>query len=314
MAAQSSNLFCLHLQSGLTKGIRKSLACAIFMAAIFPRIATPRSAGQTVSGTAVSRPDTVQLPVRVMDFRSAAGPFVVIFRYTPLVPGAAGQADVQPVTTRADVELVKTAWRLSAVFSNLPPASKLGGEYLAWVLWGVSPEGRTYNLGEIILEGTEGHINAKIKTLRFGLIVTAEPYFAVSQPGKAVALEADLGPGESKVPVTEVTCKLLATSLGYDPATARPAGASDPVSSLRFEEARRAIDAARRAGAEQYAPDTLHAAEKLLRLAQDRQASGAPAKDVTDTSNEAVLIAEDARVLAVARSARRAPATKAPLP
>lgn len=314
MAAQSSNIPFAYLRSEPTKATRKSLACAIFLVAIFARIAAARGRGEMASGAALGQPDTVPLSVRVMDFSSAAEPLVMVFRYTSLVPGAAGQADVQAVTTKADVELVKTAWRLSAVFSNLPPASKLGGEYLTWVLWGVSPEGRTYNLGEVILEGTEGHINAKIKTHRFGLIVTAEPYFAVSQPSKAVAMQADLGPGASKVPVTEVTCNLLTTPLGYDPAAARFAGTGDPSSSLLFEEARRAIDAARRAGAEQYAPDTLHMAEKLLRLAHDGQSSGAPRKDVTDTSNEAVLIAEDARVLAVERSSRRVPTTRDPSP
>jgi hypothetical protein len=228
----------------------------------------------------------------------------MIFRYTPLVAGAGGQADVQPW---------KAAWKLHAEFANLPPASHLGDEYLTYVLWNVSPEGRTSNLGEIELTGTEGQITTKIGTLRFGLIVTAEPYFAVSQPSKAVALQADVAPG-AMIPVTQAACKLLTTPLGVDPMAAKLSPAGDPAGPLIFEEARRAIAAARRAGAEQHAPETLHTAEQLLRLAQDQQTAGAPKKDVTDTGSEAVLIAEDARVLAVTRQARQARVSTDPSP
>jgi hypothetical protein len=265
------------------------------------------------AGPAPARPDgvlgqadTVELPARVMDFRSAPGPLTVIFRYTPLVADAVGRADIQPW---------KAAWKLHAEFANLPPASRLGDEYLTYVLWNVSPEGRTSNLGEVELTGTEGQITTKISTLRFGLIVTAEPYFAVSQPSNAVALQADVAPGTTPgIPVTQVTCKLLSTPLGADPAAARSFVAGDPAAPLIFEEARRAIAAARRAGGEQYASETLHTAEQLLRLAQDQQAAGAPKKDVTDTGSEAVLIAEDARVLAVTRRTREIRTSTDPSP
>ena len=261
----------------------------------------------------MGEPETVPLSVRVMDFNSVDGPFTVIFRYTPAAAQAAGRADIQLIRTRSVVELVKTAWRLTGTFSNLPPPSKLGSQNLSYVLWSVSPDGRTSNLGEITLEGSEGRIASRIKTRRLGLIVTAEPYFAVSQPSKAVALQADAAPG-STVPVMQVTCKLLSTPIGIDPALGGAASQADPPGPLLVEEARRAIAAARRAGADDLAPDTLHRAEQLLRLAQDQQASGAPKKDVVDTGSEAVLIAEDARVLASTRSARNAAAKTASSP
>jgi hypothetical protein len=234
-----------------------------------------------------------------MDFSSVPEPWTVIFRYTPLANGAGGRADFHPW---------KGAWKIHAEFANLPAASRLCRECLTYVLWSVSPEGRTSNLGEIALTGTEGSIDTKTRARRLGLIVTAESYFAVSQPGKAIALQADVAPSPSStIQVTQVACNLLTTPLGVDPAAARSASAGDPAGPLLFEEAHRAIAAARHAGAEQYSPDTLHTAERLLQLAQDQQASGAPKKDVTDTGSEAVLIAEDARVLAVARSAHQAP-------
>jgi hypothetical protein len=254
------------------------------------------------SSGALSQAETVDLAVRVMDFSSLQAQPTMIFRYTPLVTGAAGQADLEPG---------KTGWKLHGALANLPAASKLGGEYLTYVLWSVSPEGRTTNLGEVLVAGTDGQIDAKIGTRHFGLIVTAEPYFAVSQPSKAVALQADVAPGAtSGIPVTQVTCRLLTVPVGADPAAIGSSNASDPAGPLLFEEARRALAAARRAGAEQYASATLDTAEQLFRLAQDQQSRGAPKKDVTDTGIEAVLIAEDARVLAVARRVREARTSK----
>jgi hypothetical protein len=295
------------LRNKMTKSSRKTIMLASLLAAILPRAPIPaRSLGQASSGSALSQVDTVELQVRVMDFSSVPEPWTVIFRYTPLVNGAGG---------RAEVQRWKFAWKLHADFSNLPAASQLCGECLTYVLWSVSPEGRTSNLGEITLTGTEGSIDTKVSARRLGMIVTAEPYFAVSQPSKAVTLQADVGPGTTPtVPVTQVACNLRTLPLGVDPAASKPAGADDPAGPLLFEEARRAIAAARRAGAEQYAPDTLHTAEQLLRLAQDQQAAGAPKKDVTDTGSEAVLIAEDARVLAVTRRAHQAPTSTGPSP
>ena len=283
----------------MTTSFCKTVLFAGFLVATLSRTALGVSSpGQGSLGSGLGPPNTVQLPVRVMDFSSAPGPWRVIFRYTPLVSGAGGRADIHPW---------KAAWKIHAEFTHLPAAAQLCGECLTYVLWSVSPEGRTSNLGEIALTGTEGSIDTKVRARRLGLMVTAESYFAVSQPGKAVALQADVAPGTSgTIQVTQVTCNLLVTPLGSDPAAAKSASAGDPAGPLLFDEARRAIAAARRAGAEQYAPDTLHAAERLLQLAQDQQASGAPKKDVTDTGSEAVLSAEEARVLAVARSAHQA--------
>jgi hypothetical protein len=240
--------------------------------------------------------ETVPFPVRVMDYGNLAGPLSIVFRYTPSVPGAAGQAEILPGPTW---------WKLDAFFQNLPPASKLGSAYLTYVLWCVTPEGRTLNLGEVELTGTDGHIKTKVNLRRFGLIVTAEPYLAVSRPNKAVAFVADVAPSATPaIPVAQVTCELLSVPIGTGTVPADPPHPTDPNEPLVIEEARRAVAVARAEGAKQYAPDTFGTAERLLQLAEDQQARGVPRKDVTDTGSEAVFIAEDARVLAVTRRKR----------
>lgn len=231
--------------------------------------------------------------VRVMDYSSLTAPITVLFRYTPLAPGAAGQAVIEPT---------RFALKIHATVEKLPPASGLGQAYLTYVLWAVTPEGRATNLGEIDLTGSDGKLNAKMVPSHFGLIVTAEPYFAVSRPGKSVVLEADLAPGAKPVlPVSQASCELLATSVGANFGDPGSPASNDPSAPVVIEEARRAIEVARKSGAQQFAPETLATAEHLLQLARDQQARGVPRKDVVDTSSEAALVAEDARVLAVKR-------------
>ncbi len=245
---------------------------------------------------AIAGSATVSEPVRIMDFTHVAGTTTIAFRYTSLVPGAAGQAEVEPF---------KSTFKINATFSNLPAASKLGSQYLAYTLWQVTSDGRTTNLGEIELTGSSGEIHTKSRALRFGLIVTAEPYFAVSRPSSALAFEADTAPGSTaKLPLTQADCELLRTPIGVQSFSGDPPEASSPAEPVLFEEARRALLAARTAGAPQYAPQTLDTAEQMLRIARNLMAQGAKKNDVHDAAEEAVLVAEDARVLAEARKKR----------
>lgn len=286
--------------TGRSASVLAGILCHALVAAA--AVAQTSSAGLS----ALQPSETVPFPVRVVDYGDLAAPATIVFRYTPLVPGAAGQAEILPGPTR---------WKLSAAFANLPPASRLGSEYLTYVLWCVTPEGRSLNLGEVELTGTDGHLNTKVNLRRFGLIVTAEPYLAVSRPNKAVVFEADVAPGSSTgVSVTKVNCQLLTVPIGAATLRADPPSASDAAEPLAIEEARRAVAVARAAGAEQYAPDTFGTAERLLHLAEDQQARGVQRKDVVDTGSEAVFIAEDARVLAVTRRKRAlaAPAASRP--
>lgn len=255
----------------------------------------PAAFGKQLPAPAASGPSaTAVRHVRVMDFTHLAGPTSIVFRYTPLAAGSAGQAEIEPYR----------AWlRIHGTFSNLPAASRLGPQYLTYTLWQVTPDGRTTNLGEIGLTGSEGEIRTKSRSRQFGLIVTAEPYFAVSQPSSALAFESDVPPGATATgPLTEANFELLRAPIG---STLVAYSATGPTSEpLLFEEARRALAVARAAGAAEYAPQTLDTAEQTLQIARKLQGQRAKPTDVRDAAMEAVLIAEDARVLAVARQRR----------
>ena len=57
------------------------------------------------------------------------------------------------------------------------------------MLWAISPDGRPQNLGEVLPAGTKNNINVTTALQSFGMIVTAEPYFSVSQPSDVVVLQ-----------------------------------------------------------------------------------------------------------------------------
>lgn len=247
---------------------------------------------------------TVSRQVRIIDFTRLTSAAAIVFRYTRLAPGAAGQAEIVPAG----------AWlKIHGMFSNVPAASRLGSEDLTYTLWQVTPDGRATNLGEIEISGSNGEIHTKSRAHQFGLIVTAEPYFAVSQPSAAVAFESDLTPGSTLgEPLAQATCELLTAPIGSKLVASDTGGAPDPKTTgepLLFEEARRALAVARASGAAEYAPGTLATAEQTLQIARTLVGQRAKPAEVHDAALEAVLIAEDARVLAVVRR-KRAQATR----
>src|SRR5947208_15243927 len=133
---------------------------------------TPTSAAAPVA-------NAVSHTTKAMHYRPGANTKLP-FQTTDLMPGAIGEAKI---------EAKKTTINIEAKIQGVEEATKFGLEYLTYVLWAVSPEGRADNLGELVLKGGAGEVKAITDMQTFGMIVTAEPYFAVTQPGNTVVLE-----------------------------------------------------------------------------------------------------------------------------
>jgi outer membrane protein OmpA-like peptidoglycan-associated protein len=187
---------------------------------------------------------------------------------------------------------------------KLLPASQYGPEYLTYVLWAITPEGRSKNLGEVVLNGGSSHLDVTTDLQAFALIVTAEPYFGVSQPSDVVAME--------NVVRQDTLGKIEQTSVKYDllkRGTYTMTGApgrfhkvkTDKNVPLQLLEAENAVQIAQVANADQYAQDTYDSADNLLRQAEAYQARKAGSRPVIMTSREAVQNAETARLLALKR-------------
>jgi len=247
------------------------------------------------SGTPIFRVTVVERTTNAVSYRHRSGWTKVDLQGTPLAPDATGHADVN---SRQGYIEVKTEMH------KLLPASQYGPEFLTYVLWAITPEGRSKNLGEVVLDGGNSHLDVTTDLQAFALIVTAEPYFGVSQPSDVVVME--------NVVRQDTLGKIEQTSVKYDllqrgtyVMTGTPgrfhAVKTDKSVPLELLEAQNAVQIAQVANADQYAADTYASADNLLRQAEAYQARKAGSKPVIMTSREAVQNAETARLLSLKR-------------
>ncbi len=217
----------------------------------------------------------------------------VDFAGTTLMPLADGWAKVE--NKRGNLAI-------TAEFRNLQKPSAEGGEYLTYILWAISPEGRPANLGEVLVGSNHrSNLHATTDLPAFALVVTAEPYYAVRQPGNVVVLEnvvrADtVGSAETVHARYELIERggYIPTGYKFDPVVAN---AKLP---LEFLEARNAVRIAESEGAEQYAGDSYRHAVQLMNTANSEAIERHPStQDLIATSREVVQTAEDARAIAV---------------
>jgi len=231
----------------------------------------------------------VQHSTKAINYRRAGSTLKITFQGTALLPAASGEAEVKNKGSRVEI---------SAKFSNLDEATKFGLEYLTYVLWAVSPQGRAENLGELGLKSGNGEVKAITDMQTFGMIVTAEPYFAVTQPGDTVVLENAVADGGETI---EARYELLARGV-YSSSNTKIEGAIfgiDRKTPLELFEARNAVRIARNASAEKYAAASMSKAAQLLQSAENTYSSKRDRKTVEAAARDAVQTAEEARVIAV---------------
>ncbi len=187
-------------------------------------------------------------------------------------------------------------------FRELQAATAYGPEFLTYVMWAITPEGRTANLGEVLLNGTNSKLNVTTELQSFGLIVTAEPYFAVTQPSDVVVMENVIRPDtRGKIEEVDAKYELLKRgqyTLNVNPAEIKPVRLDRKVP-LELYEARNAVQIARWTGAQQYAAETFQKAAQGLANAEGYLKSKAGRKQIVTAAREAVQMAEDSRIIAV---------------
>jgi len=239
--------------------------------------------------------NVVERTTKAINYRHRSGATTIDFKGTSLLPKARGEAKVESKQGYIEIEVE---------FDDLQSARRHGAEYLTYVLWAITPEGRGTNLGEVILNGTKSKLNVTTELQAFGLIVTAEPYFAVSQPSDVVVMENSVR-YDTLGKVEEIAAKYELVQRGQYTVNA-PAGELTPILSdkntpLDLDQARNAIRIARWAHADQDAADSFDKAEKLLSQAEAYHTRKAGVRPVSMTAREAAQTAEDARLIALRR-------------
>jgi len=239
--------------------------------------------------------NVVERTTKAINYRHRSGATMVDFRGTPLLPKARGEAKVESKQGYIEIEVE---------FDDLQSATRFGPEYLTYVMWAITPEGRATNLGEVILNGTKSKLNVTTELQAFGLIVTAEPYFAVSQPSDVVVME-NFARKDTLGKVEEISARYELLQRGEYVVNAPPAElkpiALDNKTPLDLYEARNAVRIARWVGANKDAAESYMKAEKLLLQAEAYKARKAGTKPIAMIAREAAQTAEDARLIAVKR-------------
>jgi outer membrane protein OmpA-like peptidoglycan-associated protein len=245
----------------------------------------------------ISRANGVSRTTKAVNYRRAGGSVKISFQSTELMQGASGEAKVQSKNNRMEIE---------AQIAGLDDATKFGLEYLTYVFWAISPQGRAENLGEVTLKNGEAIVKAVTDMQTFGMIVTAEPYFAVTQPGNMVVLEnSSATESAGKVENIDATYELLGRGV-YSSSNTRIENAIfgiDRKTPLELFEARNAVRVARNANAEKYAKTAFAKAEQQLTGAEEAYRQKRDRKTVEATSRDVVETAEEARVMAVKQKA-----------
>lgn len=256
----------------------------------------PASTPDQSGAVPIYRVTVVSRTTRAISYRNRSGWTKVDLRGTALAPQSTGHAEVNSHKGYIEVK---------AQIHKLGPASTYGPEYLTYVLWAITPEGRANNLGEILVD-TDGSFKTDVTTelQAFALIVTAEPYFGVTQPSDVVVMENIVRDDTvGKFEYVDAKYDLLQRgqyTYNVPPRNLHPVVVNSKTP-LELFEARNAVEIARYAHADQYASDVFQKSEGLLRQAEDYEARKAGKKPVTMTAREAVQTAENARIIAVRR-------------
>src|SRR3954447_9897405 len=229
---------------------------------------------------------------KAINYQHRSGATKIDFRGTELLAGSRGEAKVESKQGYIEIEVE---------FDGLSAATKNGAEYLTYVLWAVTPEGRTSNLGEVLLNGTKSKLNVTTELQVFALVVTAEPYYAVSQPSDLIVME-NVVRKDTVGKIEEVDAKYELLQRGQYARLSNPLALKlDKNVPVELYEARNAVQIAKSMGADRFAGETFQKAEKSLAAAEAYQARKAGRKPVTMTAREAVQTAEDARAIGVKR-------------
>ena len=250
------------------------------------RALTPADTGQAMP---IFRVTVVSRTTKAVNYHHRTGTTHIDFRGTELMPAARGVASVSSQMGSTKIE---------TTLQHMTPAAQFGPEYMTYVLWGITPEGRPANLGEVVLEGDHAKLLSTTDLQTFGLIVTAEPYFAVTQPSDVVVAENFLR-NDTSGTIEQVDAKYELLQRGqyvlnrsqYVPVKINAKGP------LQLAEAENAVEIARIAGADKYARDTFQKAVVDLQNAQGFLNGSKNRKESETNAREAAQMAEDARII-----------------
>jgi hypothetical protein len=233
----------------------------------------------------------VRRALDAVNFQRHSGPTNIDMKGTILLPKAEGRATVEVKNgyTRIDLNLKK-----------VDPPTRFGREFLTYVLWAITPEGKAINLGQVV-PGGSNKVSMQVTTAysTFGLLVTAEPFFAVPYPSDVVILESAVRPDtvgkveEVKanydlLPRGQYTLNVQASQLASTNMKNQPGVSMEQYEAVTMlYQAHNAVQIARADGADKAAASTLAKAQDYLNQAEAAYGQK-DFKKTTDAARQAV--------------------------
>lgn len=252
------------------------------------------------NGTYFYQVNVVHRDLDAVNYLHRSGSTNIGFRGTSLLPDAKGQAKVESERGRITID---------ANFKGLIPANRFGPGYLTYVLWAITPDGRATNLGEVLPSGGKNNIHVTTGLQSFGMIVTAEPYFAVTQPSDVVVLQNDILQNKTSGVLEKVNAHYALLPRGFYAPTAGSDTNLNPItrdekSPLELYQAYNAVRIAQANDADKYASDIMREAKQDLQNAADIDSNKRGDRKMEVTfARQAVQRAEDARLLSLRKKA-----------
>ena len=281
------------MKSRIVRGVGVALITA---APLFCQQTTPEN-----HGTPIYRVTVIERTMKAINYQYRSGPTAIDFRGTVLLPKAKGEAIVESHQGRTEI---------NAKFENLTTPQGFGLEYMTYVLWAITPEGRPRAIAEIVPNSSnKASVRVTTDLQAFGLMITAEPYSAVHQPSDVVVAE-NVVREDTIGKIEEVDAKYelmprghytwqVTSALSSELANAPKVSMGKYEALVELYQAENAVAIARNGHADQYAPDTFGKAQKLLAEAEQLNSNkSAENHRVVETAREASQTAEDARLIA----------------
>jgi hypothetical protein len=134
----------------------------------------------------------------MVNYYALGGAAKTEFEAAALMLNAKGLAQVA-ITKEGSVSV-------KAQFSGLGSPTQFGNEFLTYILWAITPKGQPLKIGELPVNGSSSRLVASTVLRTFGMLVTAEPYSAVTRPSNVVVLTGK-SMGETQPPFA--LCELL---------------------------------------------------------------------------------------------------------
>jgi outer membrane protein OmpA-like peptidoglycan-associated protein len=251
--------------------------------------------GQTATGEPIYKITVVGRDIPAVNYFHRSGATKIGFQGTSLLAQAKGSADVNSLNGRTEIK---------AHFEGLVAANSFGVEYLTYVLWAISPEGRPINLGEVLWSHGKADTTVTTNLQSFGLILTAEPYFAVTMPSDLVVMQNFILPNKTMGVLETVNAHYSLLPRGAYSETGGQHTVLEPItrndrSPLELYEAINAVQIAEAADADKWAGESMATAKQDLENARQMDIHQKEMKEEITYAREAVQTAEDARIVTI---------------